>query len=103
MQVDENASPVKAKQKRGAKKNDVASLLRKIAESATELAQHAERASQSLRQEAFRSKKNKDRLRIVLHQYTGILDVLKRVTPTPTDADFLVSEGFIRAKKERSE
>ena len=93
----------KRKGQRAIKKSDVAATLRKMAENATELAQHAERASQALRQEAFRNKKHRDRLRIVLQMYTGVLDILKRVNVEPLDREFLESSGYLRAKKERSE
>ena len=99
MQVEE---PVETKKKRSPKKNDASLLLRRIADLATELAQNAARAEQSLRMEAFRGKKNRERLRIVLQTNTGILDLLKRINLEPGDRQFLVDEGYIRERKDRS-
>jgi predicted nucleic acid-binding protein len=98
----ENATDVKAERKRGPKKNDISSLLRRIADAATAMAQDAERAAQALRVEGFRGRKNRERLRIVLQQNIGVLDLLKRINLDPGDRQFLVDEGYIRERKDRS-
>ena len=91
----------KPKSKRSPKKSGLSNLLRKMAEATAEFAQFAERAEQMMRQETFRTKKNKERLRIVLQSSTGVCDILKRVNLEPTDREFLISEGYIRDRKDR--
>lgn len=77
----------KTKRKREAKPETSQQLVKKMAESATELAQMAARAMEAQRMQSHRGEKRQERVMAILEQAVGIRGQLKRYWPLLSESD----------------
>ena len=94
----------KTKRKREAKPETSQQLVKKMAESATELAQMAARAMEAQRIQSHRGEKRQERVMAILQQAIDIRSQVKRYWPllSESDQEALRNFGFAEPRKERS-